>query len=89
MTDVDEEKEAALKSSFVAVYRNGSFACIGYIYSVDPQRVFALRTCIHHLLSLVEKDYRYFTVIPTSNANGVKYIDATVNLIVIFVSIYI
>ena len=57
MTDVEED-DNALKSSFVSVHINGSFACIGYIYSVDFQRVFT--HCSHFSLPklLDEKNYR-------------------------------
>ena len=89
MTEV-EAKEAALKSSFVAVYRRNSFSCIGYIYSVDPQRVFAYRFCIplSKLLSDKKKTLKGIRVKSTSDESGVKDVLSTQNFLAIFVSIY-
>ena len=88
MTDV-KEKEAAQKCSFVTVYVGGSFACIGYIYSLDPQRVFAYRLCILKTESLNDKKYLdSIRVKATSDETGVEYVLGTKHYIVIFVSIY-
>ena len=88
MTDV-EKIDDALKTSFVAVYNNGSFACIGYIYSVDSLRVFTYRLCIHDKLLLFDKrkNCKNIHVKSTSDESGVIDVLKTENLLAIFVSI--
>ena len=84
------EKEAALKSSFVAVYKKGSFVCIGYIYSEKFQRVFAYGQCITRINVNNKKDfYSDILVRSTSGSSFVKDVKHTSYFIVIFVSIYI
>ena len=88
-TDV-KEKEAALKISFVTVYNQGSFACIGYIYSVDPQRVFAHRSCItpFEFSSDEKNDREKIRVKSMSGESKVKDVLGTLHFIAIIVSIY-
>ena len=87
----EEAKGAALENSFVAVYREGSFACIGYIYSVDPQRVFANRFCIplSKFLHNKKKYIKEVRVKSTSDESEVKDVGITDTFVAIFVSIYI
>ena len=88
MTDM-KEKEAAQKCSFVTVYAEGSFACIGYIYMFDSQRVFAHILCISITKSLHDKKYRESILVKaTSDESGIEYVLGTTHFIVIFVSIY-
>ena len=88
MTDV-KEKEAAQKCSFVTVDVEGSFACLGYIYSDDPKRVFTFRSCMSVKRSLKNKEYRKSILVKaTSDQSGVKNVLGTTHFLVLFVSIY-
>ena len=90
MTENNKEKEAALKSSFVAVYKKDSFVCIGYIYKKDFKRVFTLKSCMPEIkLSQKPDYYKDISVKSISSWSEVQTTAATDNFMVIFVSIYI
>ena len=83
-----KKKEAAQKCSFVTVDVKGSFACLGYIYSNDPQRVFASRLCVSVADSEDKKYRESIFVRATSDNSGVECVLGTKNFVVLFVSIY-
>ena len=88
MTDV-EKNDDVLKSSFVSVHINGAFACIGYIYSDDFQRVFSYCTSFPLTELLKEKNYREKIFVKSkSDGSGVEDVLSSEGYWAIFVSIY-
>ena len=88
MTDV-EKSDDVLKSSFVSIHMNGTFACIGYIYSVDFQRVFTYCSSISIGKLLEEKNYREKIFVKSnSDGSGVKDLLHYKGFWAIFVSTY-